>query len=127
MQSGINTWLRETIKYINKKRFKTYEIKFIVHIFVHYYVLKDKIMLTTTISDFRKDIKRYLDRVTENFETLIINRGKDNGVVIISLDEYNSLHATQHELSSKANERRLDSAIEKLKKDSSFQKDLIEE
>jgi len=27
-------------------------------------------MLTTTISDFRKDIKQYLDRVTENFETL---------------------------------------------------------
>lgn len=83
-------------------------------------------MLTTTISDFRKDIKRYLDIVTENFETLIINRGKDTGVVIISLDEYNSLYATQHELSSKANEKRLDSAIDKLKKGSSFQKDLIE-
>jgi antitoxin YefM len=84
------------------------------------------IMLTTTISDFRKDIKQYLDRVTENFETLIINRGKDSGVVIMSLDEYNSLLATNHELSSKANERRLDSAIEKLKTGSSFQKDLIE-
>ena len=83
-------------------------------------------MLTTTISDFRKDIKRYLDRVTDNFETLIINRGKDNGVVIMSLDEYNSLTATQHELSSKANEKRLDSAIEKLKNSASFQKELIE-
>ena len=83
-------------------------------------------MLTTTISDFRKDIKRYLDSVTENFETLIINRGKDNGVVIISLDEYNSLRATQHELSSKTNEERLDSAIAKLKKGSSFHKDLVE-
>ncbi len=84
-------------------------------------------MLTATISDFRKDIKNYLDRVTENFETLIINRGKENGVVVISLDEYNSLQATHHELSSKTNEQRLDSAIKKLKKQSSFQKDLIEE
>lgn len=83
-------------------------------------------MLTTTISDFRKDIKRYLDRVTENFETLIINRGKDRGVVIMSLDEYNSLNATYHELSFRANEKRLDSAIEKLDRGSSFQKDLIE-
>ncbi len=83
-------------------------------------------MLTTTISSFRRDIKRYLDRVTENFETLIINRGKDNGVVIMSLDEYNSLCATQHELSSKANEKRLDSAIGKLKKGSSFEKEIIE-
>ena len=64
-------------------------------------------MLTTTISDFRKNIRRYLDRVTENFETLVINRGKDKGVVIISLEEYNSLSATQHELSSKLNETRL--------------------
>jgi len=83
-------------------------------------------MLTTTISSFRRDIKRYLDRVTENFETLIINRGKDNGVVIMSLDEYNSLYATQHELSSKTNEKRLDSAIEKLKEGSSFKKEIIE-
>ncbi|TNE71266.1 type II toxin-antitoxin system prevent-host-death family antitoxin [bacterium] len=83
-------------------------------------------MLTTTISDFRKDIKSYLDKVTLNFETLIINRGKDSGVVIMSLEEYNSLQATQHELSSKANELRLDSAIEKLKSGSTFQKELLE-
>ena len=83
-------------------------------------------MLTTTISDFRKDIKQYFDRVTENFETLIINRGKDNGVVIMSLKEYNSLNATSHELSSKTNEKRLDSAIEKLRTGASFQKDLLE-
>ena len=83
-------------------------------------------MLTTTISDFRKDIKKYLDNIVENFETLIINRGKDSGIVIMSLEEYNSLSATAHELSSKTNEKRLDSAIEKLKKGSSFQKELIE-
>lgn len=83
-------------------------------------------MLTTTISDFRKDIKKYLDNVTQNFETLIINRGKDTGVVVMSIDEYNSLSATQHELSSKKNEMRLDSAIEKLGRNNSFQKDLID-
>ncbi len=83
-------------------------------------------MLTATISDFRKDIKKYLDNVTKNFETLIINRGKDNGVVIISLDEYNSLRTTQHELTSKANEKRLDSAIDKLQNGSSFQQNLID-
>jgi antitoxin YefM len=83
-------------------------------------------MITTTISDFRKDIKKYLDDVSENFETLIINRGKDSGVVVISLKEYNSLHTTQLELSSKANEKRLDSAIEKARKGKSFTKDLID-
>ena len=84
-------------------------------------------MLTTSISDFRKDIKRYFDKVTQNFETLIISRGKDNGVVIMSLAEYNSLYATQHELSSKKNEKRLDSAIDKLKAGKSSSKNLLEE
>lgn len=39
-------------------------------------------MLIASVSDFRKDIKRYLDKVSKNFETLIINRGKDSGIVV---------------------------------------------
>lgn len=84
-------------------------------------------MLTTTLSDFRKDIKRYFDNITQNFETLIINRGKDNGVVIMSLSEYNALTAISHELSSKKNEERLDAAIEKLNSGNSKIKNLLEE
>lgn len=84
-------------------------------------------MQITTVSDFRKDIKTYLDRVIKNFETLIINRGKDSGIVIMSLEEYNSLMATNHELSSRKNELRLDSAIDKLKKGESSARDLIED
>lgn len=83
-------------------------------------------MIITNISDFRRDIKAYLNKVTQNFETLIINRGKDSGVVIISLKEYNSLQATQHELSSEVNEKRLDSAIAKFKRGDSYAKDLLD-
>lgn len=83
-------------------------------------------MLTATVSGFRKDIKSYLDKVADNYETLIINSGKDKGVVVISLDEYSSLLATNHELSSKTNEKRLDSAIEKIKSGKSLQRDLLE-
>ncbi len=84
-------------------------------------------MLVANISDFRKDIKSYFDRVTLNFETLIINRGKDSGIVVISLEEYNSLIATNHELSNRTNESRLDAAIDKFKSGKSFSKDLIED
>ena len=84
-------------------------------------------MLIANISDFRKDIKTYLDKVSKNFETLIINRGKDKGIVVMSLEEYNSLMATNHELSYSKNETRLDSAIDKLKAGNIFSKDLIEE
>ena len=43
----------------------------------------------------------------------------------MSLDEYNALMSTNHELSSKADEMRLDSAIEKLSKGDSFNKELL--
>ena len=84
-------------------------------------------MVVASISDFRKDIKSYLDRVSKNFETLIINRGKNSGIVVMSLDEYNSLMATNYELSSRANEKRLDSAIENLRRGKSFEQNLIED
>lgn len=83
-------------------------------------------MNTTTLSAFRKDIKHYIDDVIDNVETLVINRGKDSGVVVMSLQEYNALHSTQHELSSKTNKARLDSAIEKLRKGDSFEKELLD-
>jgi len=93
---------------------------------VRNFVQNVRVMITTSISDFRKDIKNYLNKVSENFETLIINRGKSSGVVVISLEEYNSLQATQHELSSEKNVQRLDSAIAKFKKGDSIEKRLIE-
>lgn len=84
-------------------------------------------MLITNVSDFRKDIKSYLDRVAKNFETLIVNRGKDSGIVVMSLEEYNSLMATHHELSSRINELRLDASIQKLKSGKSFERKLTED
>ena len=83
-------------------------------------------MLTTTLSEFRKDIKNYLDKVTQSFETLIINRGKDTGVVVFSLEEYNSLKSTQHELSSRVNQQRLDASIEELKEGKKLYKKLVD-
>lgn len=81
-------------------------------------------MLTTTISEFRKDLKKYLNKVTQNFETLIINRGKDSGVVVMSLSEYNALQATQHEMSSVKNQKRLDSAIAQFREGRHFTKEI---
>lgn len=74
--------------------------------------------MLTTMSDVRRNIKKFLYNLTKIFDSLISNRGKDNGVVIIYQEEYNSLGATRHELSSRTNEKRLDSAIEKLNKGS---------
>lgn len=83
-------------------------------------------MIAATISEFRKDLKTYLDDVSDNTETLIIHRGKQNGVVVISLNEYNAMNATLHEMSSKKNMQRLDASLEKIKLKKTFKKQLID-
>ncbi len=83
-------------------------------------------MLAANYSEFRGDLKNFLDNVEFNKETLIIKRGKGNGTVMISLDEYNSLMETVHLLSSKANADRLYESLEQIKDGNIVNEDLIE-
>lgn len=71
-------------------------------------------MIAANYSEFRADLKRYLDSVEDNNETLIIKRKTGKGTVIISLDEYNSFMETMHLLSSKRNADRLYESINQL-------------
>jgi len=84
-------------------------------------------MLAANYSEFRGDLKNFLDNVEFNKETLIIKRGKGNGTVMISLDEYNSLMETVHLLSSKANADRLYESLEQIKDGNIVTNDLIED
>jgi PHD/YefM family antitoxin component YafN of YafNO toxin-antitoxin module len=51
--------------------------------------------------EFRLVMKKYLDSVEENNETVIIKRNSGKGTVMISLEEYNSLMETLNLLCSK--------------------------
>lgn len=51
-------------------------------------------MITTNISDFRANIKRYVEQVVNDGSSIIINRGK-TAAVLISLEEYNSIRETE--------------------------------
>ena len=84
-------------------------------------------MLAANYSEFRGNLKKFLDNVEFNNETLIIKRGKGKGTVIISLDEYNSLMETVHLLSSKANADRLYESMQQMRNGKTVSKDLIEE
>jgi antitoxin YefM len=52
--------------------------------------------------------------VENDNETLIIKRGSGNGIVLISLDEYNSMMETGHLLRSKANAEKLHESIQQI-------------
>jgi len=72
-------------------------------------------MIATNFSEFRTDLKKFLDSVEDNNETLIIKRKTGKGTVLISLEEYNSLMETMHILSSKKNADRLYESIQQMK------------
>ena len=83
-------------------------------------------MIAANYSEFRKELKDYLDSVENNHETLIIKRGSGKGAVIISLEEYNSIMETLHLLSSKKNAKRLFESIDQMKTGMKAQRKLIE-
>jgi antitoxin YefM len=84
-------------------------------------------MIAANYTEFRTGLKKYLDNVEFNNETLIIKRGSGKGTVLLSLDEYNSIMETLHLLSSKKNAKRLFESIQQMKTGKKVQHNLIEE
>ena len=84
------------------------------------------IMMAANYSELRSGLKRYLDEVEENNDTLIIKRGTGKGTILISLEEYNSMTESIHLLSSRANADRLYESIRQIKEGTGMIKDLIE-
>ena len=72
-------------------------------------------MIAANFTEFRTELKEFLDSVEDNNETLIIKRKSGKGTVLISLDEYNSIMETLHLLSSKKNADRLYESIQQMK------------
>lgn len=60
-------------------------------------------MQVTTVSDFRDNIKHFMDIATEDDERIVVARPKGKNVVVMSEQEFNSWQETLHLLSSKAN------------------------
>lgn len=56
-------------------------------------------MNVTNITDFRANVKQYIESVIMNHSALVINRG-NTAAVLISLEEYNAIKETERLLSS---------------------------
>lgn len=87
---------------------------------------KFECMQVTTVSDFRNNIKEYMDAVWENSEEIIIAGPKGKSVVVLSLEEYESMKETDYLLSSPANAARLRAGMEAIEKGELIYKKLDE-
>jgi antitoxin YefM len=72
-------------------------------------------MIVANFTEFRADLKKYLDQVEDENEMLILKRGSGKGTVVISVAEYNSMMETIHLLKSKENATRLYESIQQAK------------
>lgn len=53
-------------------------------------------MLAVNYSTIRNNLKEYCDKVTDQWETVIVTRKEEKNVVILSLDNYNALVKAAH-------------------------------
>ena len=81
-------------------------------------------MRTANYTDFRTNLKSYMDAVIDDCDTVIINRGKDTGVVLISLEEYNSLKETEYIMSSPETMEAIRKGADDIKNDKGIKVDL---
>lgn len=67
-----------------------------------------------TYSSARANLARTMDRVCDDHEALIITRNGEQAVVMLSLQDYQSLEETAYLLRNPSNARRLLSAVSQL-------------
>ena len=82
-------------------------------------------METVNYTDFRSNLKHWFDKVIDDVSDIIIKRKSGKDLVLISLDEYNSLKETTYLLTGKNRDILLNS-IKELESGEGVQKDLIE-
>jgi antitoxin YefM len=69
-----------------------------------------------TYTAAREKLASTMDRVCTDHDPVIITRNRDQAVVMLSLDDYESLQETAYLLRSPANTRRLLTSIDSLNK-----------
>lgn len=84
-------------------------------------------MLTTSYSNFRQDLKSFLDKVNDQHTPLFVSRAKGEDVVVMSKADYDSMEETFYLLKSPKNAERLLKSISQFEKGLGKERELIEE
>ena len=83
-------------------------------------------MQVVSLTEARNNLKSVFDSVYIDHEEVVIHRKGRENVVMISMDEYNSMKETNYLLNSPKNKENLLASLEELRDGKGFEKDLIE-
>lgn len=83
-------------------------------------------MRVVNYSDFRSQLAKNLNVVNDDKEIVIVSRTQGKNVVVMDLDEYNSIQETLHLISTPANRKRLEEAVNEMNAGKSIKRKLIE-
>lgn len=99
---------------------------FVVRIIVRIIVRKTRYVKVINYSDFRKNLTENLNIVNDDREIVVVSRTKGKNVVVMDLEEYNSLQETLHLTSTAANRTRLTEAVAEMNRRAGKKRKLIE-
>jgi antitoxin YefM len=71
-------------------------------------------MKVVNYSEFRDHLAENLNAINEDREIVIVSRKQGKNVVVMDLDDYNSIQETLHLMSAKANRKRLEESISEM-------------
>ena len=77
-------------------------------------------------TEFRKNLTKSLNKVNDDAEIVVVSRSKGKNVVVMSLEEYNSLQETLHLMSTAANRKKLEIAMKNVEAGIFIKKSLVE-
>jgi len=84
-------------------------------------------MDAVSYSDLRQNLKSYMDKVYFDHDPLIITRKNNENLVLLSIEEYNSLMETNYLLGSEANVEHLQKSINQYKNGNAKKKELLKD
>lgn len=83
-------------------------------------------MIVANLTEFRANIARYIEKVLDDRDKLIVTRRNREPVVVMPLSEWEGMQETLHILSSPANAERLRASMAELDAGRGFERELIE-
>jgi antitoxin YefM len=83
-------------------------------------------MRVVNYTEFRNTLAESLNAVNDDGDIVVVSRSKGKNVVVMSLEEYNSIQETLYLTSTRTNSKKLDAAIEEMNKGKFILRKLIE-